>query len=202
MSLRIPLLLLLAGIGLLAALACTPGAGTPGAPGAGAGAGPTNVPATPKAVQTTNNLWAYCRAVGTIDEPGPEYTGPAVPPEVARGLAQEFLSTQTPTAEQIGSFLQGTTVRCMNGEVYACNVGANIPCMGKANTSRTPNETMVTYCQQNPNSDFIPAVAAGRETVYEWSCQGTTPTAGRQTLNADPQGFISEFWYQIPQPTA
>src|SRR5687767_2342484 len=68
--------------------------------------------------------FAYCAAVGTIDPPDARYTGPALPEAVARGL-QAALGLP---ARSRGEPLPGDwTWRCMDGEVYACAVGANLP---------------------------------------------------------------------------
>jgi hypothetical protein len=85
----------------------------------------------------------------------------------------------------------------MDGSVYACFVGANLPCDAKANTDKTPTQEEIDYCQQNPNSDFIPAAVTGRETVYKWSCVNGAPNIVKQIFYPDAQGFLSEFWYEI-----
>jgi hypothetical protein len=89
----------------------------------------------------------------------------------------------------------------MNGKVYACFVGANLPCEAKANTDRTPTQEESDFCQNNPESEFIPAAVTGRETVYEWRCRGGAPEIVRQVFQADEQGFITEIWYQVTRPT-
>ena len=85
----------------------------------------------------------------------------------------------------------------MNGDVYACFVGANLPCDAKANTDRTPTQEEVEFCQANPDSEFIPAVVTGRETIFEWRCREGIPEVVRQVWQADEQGFLSEIWYEI-----
>jgi len=80
----------------------------------------------------------------------------------------------------------------MDGSVYACFVGANLPCETKANTDRTPTQEETNYCQQNPNSDFIPAVVTGRETAYEWRCLDGAPAIVKQLSQPDAQGFLSD----------
>jgi hypothetical protein len=115
--------------------------------------------------------FAYCAAVGTVDTPGSNYVGPQVPESVAQGLQQALNAPDTP----IDVLENGSFWRCMDGNVYACFVGANLPCEAKANTDRTPTQEELDYCQKNPNSDFIPAVVTGRETVYEWRCLDGAP---------------------------
>jgi len=135
----------------------------------------------------------YCTAVGTIDAPDSAYTGPEVPESVAQGLQTALNAPDTPL-----NILQGgTSWRCMDGKVYACFVGANLPCDAQANTDRTPTQEEIEFCQANPDSDFIPAAVTGRETVYEWRCSGGAPEIVKQVFQADAQGFLSEIWYQI-----
>jgi len=143
--------------------------------------------------QTYTDPFAYCAAVGNADTPSAPYVGDKVPKAVADGLRQAMGGVGTPD----DVFLQGTFWRCMGGKVYACNVGANIPCDSKADTNKTPTLAMNDYCKQNPNSDFIPAVVTGHSTVYEWSCQNGAAQVGKQILDVDAQGFPVQFWYEI-----
>jgi hypothetical protein len=157
------------------------------------GCGTTPAPSASPTPATYTDPFAYCKAVGTIDAPGPAYTGPKVPADVAKGLQQALNAPDTPLdVLEAGSFW-----RCMDGHVYACFVGANLPCEAKANTDRTPTQDEIDFCQQNPNSDFIPAVVTGRETVYEWRCTDGTPEIVRQVFQPDARGFISNIWYEL-----
>ena len=151
------------------------------------GAEPTPAPAA------YTDPFAYCAAVGTIDAPDASYTGPQVPESVAQGLQEALNAPDTP----LDMLENGSSWRCMDGDVYACFVGANLPCEAKANTDRTPTQEEIDFCQQNPDSDFIPAVVTGRETVYEWRCNGGAPEIVKQVFQPDAQGFLSEIWYQI-----
>ncbi|MGC9334668.1 MAG: hypothetical protein ACP5JJ_11000, partial [Anaerolineae bacterium] len=137
--------------------------------------------------------FAYCVAVGTIDAPDARYTGPAVPESVAQGLQKALNAPDTP----LDILQNGSSWRCMDGEVYACFVGANLPCEAKANTDQTPTQDEIDFCQQNPDSEFIPAVVTGRETVFEWRCRDGAPEIVSQVFQPDAQGFLSEIWYQV-----
>jgi hypothetical protein len=137
--------------------------------------------------------FAYCTAVGTIDTPGADYTGPKVPESVAKGLQKALNAPDTP----LTVLENGSSWRCMDGAVYACFVGANLPCEAKANTDQTPTQEEIGFCQQNANSEFIPAVVTGRETVYEWRCRDGTPEIVKQVFQPDAQGFLSEIWHKI-----
>jgi hypothetical protein len=169
----------------------------------GCGASPTSatppmptIPPAPTASVTPpayTDPFAYCVAVGTADTPGPDYVGPQVPESVAQGLQKALNAPDTP----IDVLENGSIWRCMDGSVYACFVGANLPCEARANTDRTPTQEEIDYCQQNPGSDFIPAVVTGRETVYEWRCLNGAPDIVEQLTQPDAQGFLSDIWYKI-----
>jgi hypothetical protein len=149
-------------------------------------------PASPPA--TFTDPFAYCQAVGTIDAPDARYTGDQVPASVAKGLQKALgLAPDMP----MDVLTKNSFWRCMDGKVYGCSVGANIPCESKVNDSKTPNEGMTAFCKENPNSDFIPAVATGRETIYAWKCVNGVPQVDKQIFHPDARGFISEFWYAL-----
>jgi len=141
-----------------------------------------------------DNPFEYCKSIGSIDKPGSEYTGPQVPDIIAEELKKDSGAPDTATVED---FKRGTTWRCMDGKVSACFVGANIPCDEKADTSNEPNEGMVNYCKSNPDSEFIPAYASGRTTVYEWKCSGGKTIIGKQIVEVDKAGYQKSFWYKI-----
>jgi hypothetical protein len=90
-----------------------------------------------------------------------------------------------------------TVFRCADGHVLSCTIGANLPC-GRANTSRMPGPGQVAWCREHPNDAFIPAVAAGHDTIYAWSCRDRRPQIARQTLDVDARGFIMQYWKQLP----
>ena len=142
---------------------------------------------------TYTGPFAYCAAVGTIDAPDARYIGAKVPIVIARGLQQ---ATGAPSAEL---FLTNSHWRCMDGKVYACTVGANIPCMSKANTSRVPTQAMREYCRNNPGDGIIPMYVRDRASIYDWGCEGAKPVITRQLTSPDARGFLSSFWYEIKQ---
>lgn len=173
---------------------------------------PTTLAVTPTTVQTATlppatattgstaqaasyaDPFSYCSAVGTIDVPDSRYTGPAIPDVIAQGLkTASGASADAP----IDIFKQGSFWRCMGGKVYACFVGANLPCDSKADTDKTPTSAETDYCASNPNSDFIPAAVTGHNTIYSWRCNQNTPAIDKQVLHVDSQGYIQEIWYQI-----
>jgi Tol biopolymer transport system component len=153
----------------------------------------TSTPTATATATTYTDPFAYCATVGTVDAPGSNYVGPQVPESIAQGLQQALNAPDTP----IDVLQNGSFWRCMDGSVYACFVGANLPCEAKANTDRTPTQEEIDYCQQNPDSDFIPAVVTGRETVYEWRCLDGVPDIVKQLGQPDAQGFLSDIWYKL-----
>jgi hypothetical protein len=173
---------------------------------------PTEVTAAPTTVQTATmppatatagstaqaasyaDPFSYCTALGTIDIPDSRYSGPAIPDAIAQRLkTASGASADAP----INIFKQGSSWRCMGGKVYACFVGANLPCDSKANTDKTPTSAEADYCKNNPNSDFIPAAVTGHDTIYAWRCNQDTPAIDKQVFHVDSQGYIQEIWYQI-----
>ncbi|MHB0876436.1 MAG: hypothetical protein ACYC5O_10395 [Anaerolineae bacterium] len=138
--------------------------------------------------------FAYCSAVGTIDTPDARYDGPEVPDDVAQGLQ---VAMGLPTGTPPPPIAEGSSWRCMDGAVYACTVGANLPCQEKADTGTDATTEMKDYCKANPASDFIPSAVTGRATVYEWRCTNGTPEVVRQLVTPDARGFQSNIWYKI-----
>ena len=158
-----------------------------------AACGPAATPA-PAAPSTYTDPFAYCAAVGDVDEPDARYTGEKVPQLVAEALKKASgAASDAPLADFVGN----SAWRCMGGKVYGCFVGANIPCWSKADTNRTPSDGATTFCKEQPNADFIPAFATGRETVYEWRCKEGTPEIVKQVFEVDARGFQVDFWYPL-----
>jgi hypothetical protein len=157
------------------------------------GCGAAGAPEAVSAPDSYADPFAYCAAVGTIDAPGATYTGPKVPESVAQGLQVALNAPETP----LDALENGSSWRCMDGKVYACFVGANLPCEARANIDQTPTQDEIDFCQQNKNADVIPAVVTGRETVYEWRCRDGAPETVQQVFQPDAQGFVSEIWYKL-----
>ena len=88
----------------------------------------------------------------------------------------------------------------MGGKVYACAVGANLPCQDKADLSRQPSAAVVEFCRQSPSADVVPAYVTGRATVYEWRCAQGAPDIVRQIATPDAQGYLSNIWYENSRP--
>jgi hypothetical protein len=141
--------------------------------------------------------FTYCTAVGTIDQPDTRYTGPKVPESIAQGLKKASGAAADAPLEP---FTNGSFWRCVDGKVYACFVGANLPCDSKANTDKTPTQAENEYCTANSSSDFIPAAVTGHETIYAWACKEGKPVIDKQVFHVDARGYIQEIWYPISKP--
>jgi hypothetical protein len=152
---------------------------------------------TAYAAESFHAPFAYCAAVGTIDAPDARYVGPAVPEAVARGLQKAF---GIAPPEPLFAFERGTTWRCMDGAVYACNVGANLPCDAKPAADPAPGDALRTYCAENRDAEFIPMYVTGHDTVYDWSCTDGSPQRGRQTAALDARGYVASIWHRIEPP--
>jgi len=137
--------------------------------------------------------FAYCAALGTVDNPDARYTGPKMPEAIIKGLTRKGVVS----ADAPREFNENAIWRCMDGKVLACHFGANIPCLEKASLSRTPTSAMEEFCRTDPNADNIPAAVAGRATVYQWRCTSGKPEVVKQFFKPDKQGFLSDFWYEI-----
>jgi hypothetical protein len=149
----------------------------------------------PTATPTTyNDPFAYCAAVGDMDQADARYVGEQLPEAIAEALRT---ATGASPDAPLDWFMRGSFWRCMDGKVYGCFVGANLPCESKANTDRTPTAEVTEFCQAQPNADVIPAAVTGRETVYEWHCRDGAPETVRQVFQVDARGFIGDFWHEL-----
>lgn len=137
---------------------------------------------------TAQDPFAYCAEQGDVDSPD-ESLGSDVSDAIFDTMVKQELITADVPQESI-------FWRCMEGEVWGCFVGANLPCWAKADTSETPTEGMKEYCQEQVDG-FIPAFATGRETVYEWECQDGEPTIVKQLVEVDPRGYPSLIWHKL-----
>lgn len=147
---------------------------------------PTATSSVSATVTIYSDPFVYCAAAGTVDGPDARYTGAKMPESIREQLKAKSGALELP------NFLW----RCAGGKVLACNPGANLPCY-KADTSREPDEGLANYCRENPNTDFIPAYITGHGTLFVWACQGGKATITRQVFEADEQGFVRQFWYEI-----
>jgi len=144
--------------------------------------------------KTFNDPFSYCKCAGTIDAPDKRYKGEKVPDSLISDIKKKMGLVDDFTPDYIRDT---TTWRCMDGKVFICMTGANLPCLEKADTSRIPGEAMNDFCKANPDLDYIPAVVTGRSTVYEWRCSGTKPVVVKQVSIPDKLGYHSDIWFEL-----
>jgi hypothetical protein len=118
------------------------------------------------------------------DDPTTQPLPPALVPQVEKAFG---LHNADPAWVQ-----RSTVVRCMDGKLWACNIGANLPC-GKANTA-TALPAGDDWCKQNPNSDFIPAYITGHDSAENWRCTNGAPAITGPTAPIDAQGYLTNYW--------
>lgn len=129
-----------------------------------------------------NSPRAYCARVGTDDQVR------AAPASLAADIRRLFNVDGR-------SAVRSSLYRCADGAVLVCWVGANLPC-GKANTAKElPAATQ--WCRSHRNSDFIPMVVTGHDTLYSWRCAGGTADAGAPVGALDARGFFAQYWKRV-----
>ncbi|MCK9486683.1 MAG: hypothetical protein M0R73_08275 [Dehalococcoidia bacterium] len=179
----------------LVLVACEGGPAEQVAAGPGSGSPGTRTP-TATAAAEYESPFAYCGQTGSVDNPGAPYVGPEHPPEVFRVLADLMgLPSDAPERTVTPEF----EWRCMDGFVYACTYGANLPC-GKADLSSRPTREMVEFCSRELDGTPLPGSLVGHQTIYGWLCRGDTPATTHQKYQVDARGFVVSFWHWIPEP--
>lgn len=133
---------------------------------------------------------AYCRRVGTDDRVRP------LPAELIPAFRRAFDLQHAPA-----DYIAHTGfVRCADGVVMGCGVGANLPC-GKADTRRDiPGAD--TWCRDNGDPAMIPAYVTGHASIYEWRCEGGRAVPVRQVQAVDARGFVARFWRKLDPASA
>ena len=141
---------------------------------------------------TFDNPWRYCEAVYTIDSPGVEYVGEKPPASVRKTVLNMAGVSENDGASH------SIVWRCMDGQVYACDVTESTHCLTKMTLLTIPSQAMIDECAKAENDGLtLPVAVTGPETPYEWSCAGTVPTISRQGKTVDPRGFNANIWRLI-----
>ena len=137
--------------------------------------------------------FTYCGRVGTDDRP----TGAD---SASSGASAKILEPYLRAALELpaGAPLPAGSVywRCMQGKVYVCAVGANLPCGSKADRAKR-NPGAETYCRENPAATEVPAFATGHETIYSWRCAAGKAVRGAPIADLDRRGFRSDIWHVV-----
>jgi hypothetical protein len=159
----------------------------------GAGGGEQGAAQSARTLPAFESPFTYCARVGTDDRLGGE--GGAASSAALRALAPSL-------PEALGLPREASLSphelfwRCMNGKVYVCARGANIPCDSKADRARL-NRGAANYCRENPNAADVPAYATGHRTVYLWKCAAGLAERGPKVGATDPRGFRTDFWHLV-----
>lgn len=151
----------------------------------------------PAQQQTYSDPFAYCAAKGTIDAPDAGYTGDALPD----ALIDAFYTAAglDPSGMPSEVFKQQTFWRCLDGKVYACSVGANLPCQVKMKIDPTPSEPIKAYCTTTPDAEFVPMSVTGHDTIFSWRCVKGKPEV-THVEELDTRGYMKRIWYELAQP--
>jgi hypothetical protein len=132
----------------------------------------------------TADPFGYCKWAGTRDTVRPL-------PRNLNGAAAIALGLPAAAAASDGYFW-----RCMDGAVYVCALGANIPCQSKADTARR-NAGAEAFCRDKFDAQFVPAYATGHRTIYEWRCVSGAAVRGKAAVRLDRRGFQVDFWRRL-----
>jgi hypothetical protein len=118
--------------------------------------------------------------------------GPRAPVPVPGELAADVAKTFGLPVDLVR---HGAFVRCADGKLLACAVGANLNC-GKADRRRRLTGAS-EYCRGNPDADIIPMAATGHATIYAWRCAGKRAIAGKTVVTVDPDGYDAGNWKEV-----
>ena len=141
----------------------------------------------PFARAADDDLAATCARVGD-DDALRDYQ-PSLKAGAAKIFKTMFPGANSPPDEAM--LRAQAKFRCMDGKVYACFIGANLPC-GKLNTSRH-NAGAEAYCRTDPEADFIPMAATGHDFDLFLSLPGRKARGGAHLVRARPARLRQEF---------
>jgi hypothetical protein len=137
----------------------------------------------------TGDPFAYCLAIGSVDTPA---SGSSPVPMALKPFLSRALGLSAGRDVRLESYYW----RCMNGMVFVCAIGANIPCGAKADLAKR-NLGADKYCQDNPGATFVPAYATGHETLFAWSCSLGHAMPGKRIAKLDPRGYRIDIWHKV-----
>lgn len=139
---------------------------------------------------TYTNPFAYCAAVGTVDQPGPRYRGAEHPKDIVTSMSK---------ATGGSSLYPGqTTWRCEGGRVMGCYLGASGEnCSFRVDRAMGASREMIRYCRTR-SSGRIPEAAAGP--AWFWRCNGGAPQLDPTVVA--PSGYLTSAWVVIAAPAA
>jgi hypothetical protein len=142
--------------------------------------------------------FAYCERAGTDDRlGGAGSTTSDAEGKILEPYLRAAFGLPAGAAPPAGSLFW----RCMQGKVYVCIVGANLPCASKADR-RKQNPGADAYCRENPDAPDVPAFATGHETIYSWHCAAGKALRGAPIGEFDRRGFRRDLWHVIARDSA
>ena len=131
------------------------------------------------------DVTAHCASVGNDDRVKP--IPAALVPEARRLFGGR--------SDQPDAALQASTVfRCMTGQVWLCNHGANLTC-AKGDVRRV-SKGAIAWCRDHPGSVVVPMVATGHATIHTWTCVGSEARIA-SSEKPDARGFIAAQWTSL-----
>lgn len=137
--------------------------------------------------------FAYCERVRTDDRiSGAGSTTSEAAAKILAPYVRSAFGLPAAAAPPAGSVFW----RCMQGRVYVCIVGANLPCASKADRAKR-NPGADAYCRENPDASDVPAFATGHETIYSWRCAAGKAQRGAPIADLDERGFRRDLWHGI-----
>ena len=137
--------------------------------------------------------FAFCARVGTDDRLGSSHGAAS---GAAPGALEPYVYQALGLPRDASLSPNEIFWRCMDGKVYVCARGANIPCDSKADRSRM-NRGAANYCRENPNAADVPAYATGHRTVYRWKCIEGEAERGPTVSATDRRGFRTDIWHVV-----
>lgn len=90
--------------------------------------------------------------------------------------------------------------RCMQGTVYVCAVGANLPCGTKANRAHQ-NSGADGFCRSHRDAGVVPAYVTGHDTLYDWRCVAGHAVRGKAIAAVDARGYRTDIWHRLKTDT-
>jgi hypothetical protein len=121
----------------------------------GAGGGEQGAAQAAGPIPAFESPFAFCARVGADDRLG-SLQGAAS--GAALGALEPYLHEALGLPRDASLPPNEIFWRCMDGKVYVCARGANIPCDSKADPSKL-NRGAANYCRENPNAVEVPAYA-------------------------------------------
>ena len=115
---------------------------------------------------------------------------PALKAKFIAAFSRLFPGAERPVEERL--MVAQAKSRCMDGVLYACFVGANLPC-SKMDAKRR-NRGASAFCKTNRESSVVPLVATGHDTIFSYRCRRGQALVDGETYRLDRRGFATKLW--------